>query len=53
MEVVLYLVQKVVELVQTFTRHLAVESAIRANIRHSDICVHCIDLEQRTHAKDA
>lgn len=49
MEVVLYLVQKIVELVQTFTGHLAVECAIGANISHSDIGVHSINLEQRTH----
>lgn len=45
MEVVLYLMQKVIELVQTLTRYLAVECAIRANISYSDICVHGINLE--------
>lgn len=49
MEVVLYLMQEIVELVQTFARHLAVQRAIRANISHSDICVHSVNLEQRTH----
>lgn len=49
MKVFLYLMQKVVELVQTLTRHLAVECAVGANISHSDICVHGIDLKQRTH----
>ena len=47
-EVVLYLMQDVVELVQALARHLAVEGAIRANISHPDICVHSVDLEQRT-----
>lgn len=46
MEVVLCLMQKVVEFVQTLARHLAVECAIRANISHFDICVHCINLER-------
>lgn len=48
-EVFLYLMQKVAELVQTLTRHLAVECAIGANVSHSDISVHGINLEQRTH----
>lgn len=48
-EVVLYLMQKVVKLVQTLTWHLAVECAIRANVCHSDIRVHGINLEQKTH----
>ena len=48
-EVFLYLMQKVVELVQTLTRHLAVECAVGANVSHSDISVHGINLEQRTH----
>lgn len=43
-EVFLYLMQKVVELVQTLTRHLAVECAIGANVSHSDISVHGINL---------
>lgn len=49
MEVVLYLMQKVVELAETLTRHLTVECAVRADVGHSDICVHGIHLGQRTH----
>lgn len=44
-EVVLYFMQEVIELVQTLAWHLTVECAIRANVCHSDISVHGIDLE--------
>lgn len=41
--------QQVVELVQTLTGHLAVEGAVGADVGHSDIGVHGINLEQRAH----
>jgi hypothetical protein len=49
MEIVLYLMQKVTELIQTLAGHLAIERSIGANVSHLDICVHGINLEQ---AKD-
>jgi hypothetical protein len=45
-EVVLCLMQKVIEFIQTLAGHLAVECSIRANVGHFDICVHGIHLER-------